>query len=33
MPFITRSRWYAPQAGIQHINHQVESNDDVLRSY
>jgi 2,3-dihydroxy-p-cumate/2,3-dihydroxybenzoate 3,4-dioxygenase len=23
----------APQAGIQHINHQVESNDDVLRSY
>lgn len=23
----------APQAGIQHINHQVESSDDVLRSY
>jgi len=23
----------APAAGIQHINHQVESNDDVLRSY
>jgi 2,3-dihydroxy-p-cumate/2,3-dihydroxybenzoate 3,4-dioxygenase len=23
----------APQAGIQHINHQVENNDDVLRSY
>lgn len=23
----------APTAGIQHINHQVESNDDVLRSY
>lgn len=23
----------APKAGIQHINHQVESSDDVLRSY
>jgi 2,3-dihydroxy-p-cumate/2,3-dihydroxybenzoate 3,4-dioxygenase len=23
----------APHAGIQHINHQVETNDDVLRSY
>ena len=23
----------APLAGIQHINHQVESSDDVLRSY
>ena len=23
----------APQSGIQHINHQVETNDDVLRSY
>ncbi len=34
MPFTTRSRWCArPGAGIQHINHQVESNDDVLRSY
>ena len=27
-------RWCAaPQAGIQHINHQVETSDDVLRSY
>jgi 2,3-dihydroxy-p-cumate/2,3-dihydroxybenzoate 3,4-dioxygenase len=24
---------HAPRAGIQHINHQVETNDDVLRSY
>lgn len=23
----------SPQAGIQHINHQVETSDDVLRSY
>jgi 2,3-dihydroxy-p-cumate/2,3-dihydroxybenzoate 3,4-dioxygenase len=23
----------APQAGIQHVNHQVATNDDVLRSY
>jgi 2,3-dihydroxy-p-cumate/2,3-dihydroxybenzoate 3,4-dioxygenase len=23
----------APRAGIQHVNHQVESSDDVLRSY
>jgi len=23
----------APKAGLQHINHQVESNDDVMRSY
>jgi 2,3-dihydroxy-p-cumate/2,3-dihydroxybenzoate 3,4-dioxygenase len=23
----------APKAGIQHVNHQVESSDDVLRSY
>ena len=23
----------APQAGIQHVNHQVRANDDVLRSY
>ena len=23
----------APKAGIQHVNHQVASNDDVLRSY
>jgi len=23
----------APKAGIQHINHQVETSDDVLRSY
>jgi 2,3-dihydroxy-p-cumate/2,3-dihydroxybenzoate 3,4-dioxygenase len=23
----------APHAGIQHVNHQVQSNDDVLRSY
>ena len=23
----------SPRAGIQHINHQVQSNDDVLRSY
>ncbi len=23
----------APQAGIQHVNHQVATSDDVLRSY
>jgi 2,3-dihydroxy-p-cumate/2,3-dihydroxybenzoate 3,4-dioxygenase len=23
----------APHAGIQHVNHQVQTNDDVLRSY
>jgi hypothetical protein len=31
MPFTTRLPWCAPHAGIQHINHQVETN--VLRSY
>jgi len=33
MRSITPSRWCARQAGIQHINHQVETSDDVLRSY
>ena len=32
--YITRSRCFPTnRAGIQHINHQVESGDDVMRSF